>query len=50
MAANTEMLKGETNSDPSAQQMDVQKMLEAFLDSLLIEQQGVITPVQKDHI
>ena len=49
MAANTEILKGETHVDPSAPQMDIQKMLEAFLDSLLAEQQGERATAQEDR-
>ncbi len=38
MAADTQILKGETHTEPGAQPGEIQRILELFLDSLVAEQ------------
>jgi hypothetical protein len=40
MAADTSLLQGEVNEDPSSQKLDVERMLAAFLHALLEEQRN----------
>ncbi len=48
MAADTQVLKGETHTDPATPSMDVQKLLESLLLSLLAEQQGERTESESE--
>jgi len=41
MAADSNLLQGEVNADPSASKHDVEQLLRGFLDALVAEKKGV---------